>query len=51
MTLNGEQKDRLLAIAKHNEATLAYVIRFAIKQFLTAGPYQQLSLRLPPKGD
>ncbi len=47
VTLGPGQREALEAIAKHNGATLAYVIRYALKEFTTRHRDDQLPLPFP----
>lgn len=47
VTLEPGQYDQLVAIAKANKATLAYVVRRAVTQFIESGGDRQLRLKFP----
>ena len=48
VTLALGQREVLERIAKRNETTLAFVVRYALKQFIQKSEAGQLKLEFPP---
>lgn len=51
ITLGEGQRDTLEAIAKFNDTTLAYVVRYALWQFIRDNKDKQIRLAFPPAGE